>query len=430
MQPLRQLLAYLDLRRELEEIETIHEEIGRGVVFRGTNLYILAIAILIASIGLNINSSAVIIGAMLISPLMGPIIGMGYSIATYDFVLLRQALRNYGFAVIASLITSFLYFTLSPVSTAHSEILARTSPTIYDVLIALLGGTAGMLALSSKQKGNVLPGAAIATALMPPLCTAGYGIASWQPAIFTGAFYLFTINTVFIAFSGVVVAKLLGFPITTVVDDRQKAHVRQILWAVIVLTSLPSIYFGYLLVQQERFMRQATQFIAQVSQVDGSYLIRNEVQAKRRQIILIYGGTPLDSALRKRIYASASASGLMPESLTLRHNQREKPGKEENGLQEQLAALNWQAHREERLTDSLQRVCNQVLRESQALYPGITALRFSPASRWVETDTLPDCDWLLVRVSPTARFPASTQHQLQQWLKTRLGSDSLRVVWD
>jgi hypothetical protein len=120
----------------------------------------------------------------------------------------------------------------------------------------------------------------------------------------------------------------------------------------------------------------------------------------------------------------------MPENLTLRHNQREKPGKEENGLKEQLAALNWQAHREERLSDSLQKVCNQVLRESQALYPGIVALRYSPANRWVETDTLPDCDWLLVRVSPTTRFPASTQQQLQQWLQTRLGSDSLRVVWD
>ncbi|HPB85618.1 MAG TPA: DUF389 domain-containing protein, partial [Paludibacteraceae bacterium] len=162
----------------MESFDSIHAEIEKGIVFKGTNLWILMCAILVASVGLNMNSTAVIIGAMLISPLMGPINGMGYSIATYDMNMLKQAVRNFSFAVIVSLLTSTFYFLITPVSTAHSELLARTSPTIYDVLIAFFGGLAGILAISSKLKGNVIPGVAIATALMPPLCTAGYGLAT------------------------------------------------------------------------------------------------------------------------------------------------------------------------------------------------------------------------------------------------------------
>jgi uncharacterized hydrophobic protein (TIGR00271 family) len=164
----RKIIQALNLQPELDDYERIHETIQKDVVFKGTNLWILVFAILVASVGLNMNSTAVIIGAMLISPLMGPINGMGYSIATYNFDLLRKSIKNFSFAVIASLIASTLYFTISPISTAHSELLARTSPTIYDVLIALFGGLAGIVAISSKNKGNVIPGVAIATALMPP----------------------------------------------------------------------------------------------------------------------------------------------------------------------------------------------------------------------------------------------------------------------
>ena len=170
---IRNILRYFDLESELEDNDVVHEEILKGIVFKGTNLWILGFAIIVASVGLNMNSTAVIIGAMLISPLMGPINGMGYSIATYNFELFKQSVKNFTFAVGTSLVASTTYFALSPISTAHSELLARTSPTIYDVLIALFGGLAGIVAISSKQKGNVIPGVAIATALMPPLCTAG-----------------------------------------------------------------------------------------------------------------------------------------------------------------------------------------------------------------------------------------------------------------
>ena len=169
---------YFNLESELDSYDRIHESIVKDVVFRGTNLWILMFAIIIASVGLNMNSTAVIIGAMLISPLMGPINGMGYSIATYNMKLFKISLKNYGFAVLAGLFASTLYFSISPISTAHSELLSRTTPTIYDVIIALFGGLAGIVAISSKQKGNVIPGVAIATALMPPLWTASEGLAT------------------------------------------------------------------------------------------------------------------------------------------------------------------------------------------------------------------------------------------------------------
>jgi uncharacterized hydrophobic protein (TIGR00271 family) len=199
------------LNAEKEELQTVIANIDAGVVFRGTNLWVLIFAIFVASLGLNVNSTAVIIGAMLISPLMGPIMGIGLGIGINDVALLRKAVYNYSIATGVALTTSTIFFLISPLDDAHSEILARTSPNIYDVLIALFGGFAGILATSSKQKGNVIPGVAIATALMPPLCTAGYGLATLQFSYFIGAFYLFIINTVFIALATFIIVRFLHF---------------------------------------------------------------------------------------------------------------------------------------------------------------------------------------------------------------------------
>ncbi|HAD01234.1 MAG TPA: TIGR00341 family protein, partial [Porphyromonadaceae bacterium] len=188
-----------DVRQDKEdELETI-DTISKGIEFKGTNLWVLIFATFIASLGLNTNSTAVIIGAMLISPLMGPIMGFGVGLGISDFDMIKRSFRNFATATIFSVITSSIYFMISPISEAQSELLARTQPTVYDVLIAFFGGLAGIIASSTKSKGNVIPGVAIATALMPPLCTAGYGIATGNLYYFFGAFYLFFINTVFIS---------------------------------------------------------------------------------------------------------------------------------------------------------------------------------------------------------------------------------------
>ena len=233
---MKRILASFRLMSDKEEIPEVIKSIESGVVFRGTNLWVLTFAIFVASLGLNVNSTAVIIGAMLISPLMGPIIGMGLSMGIHDLSLLKKSALNYLFAVVVSLVTSTIFFLISPIDEAHSEILARTSPNIYDVLIAFFGGMAGIIALSSRLKGNVIPGVAIATALMPPLCTAGYGLASWKLNFFFGAFYLFIINTVFIALATLVTVTLLKFPYKDQPDKAERKRVNRVVFFVTIIT--------------------------------------------------------------------------------------------------------------------------------------------------------------------------------------------------
>ncbi|MEP7164847.1 MAG: DUF389 domain-containing protein [Ferruginibacter sp.] len=240
--------------------------------------------------GLNTNSTAVIIGAMLISPLMGPIMGLGFAIGINDLSLLKKAMINYTLAAFVGLATSCVYFLISPINEAHSEILARTSPTIYDVLIALFGGLAGILATSSKQKGNVIPGVAIATALMPPLCTAGYGLATGKLIFFFGAMYLFIINTVFIALATFITTRLLKFPYKHLFDANAENKAKRLIWIIAIITLLPSIYFGYDIVQQQKFINTANKFIKKDAVFKNDYLLNQKVDAKKRTIILTYGG--------------------------------------------------------------------------------------------------------------------------------------------
>ena len=252
---------YFDLRAELDDEKTAVEAVMDGVSFKGSNIIILIIAIFIASLGLNTNSAAVIIGAMLISPLMGPIIGMGFGVGTYDFDLIKRSFRNLAVAAMFSVLASALYFFISPVSEGRSELLARTSPTIYDVLIGFFGGLAGIVALACKKKGNVIPGVAIATALMPPLCTAGYGLATWQLQYFFGAFYLFLINSIFIGFATTVGVKFLGFKDRSFVEEITKNKVRKYVTTIIVMTLLPSIWLTFTMVRDSYFENSANNFI-------------------------------------------------------------------------------------------------------------------------------------------------------------------------
>ncbi|HPC26926.1 MAG TPA: DUF389 domain-containing protein, partial [Paludibacteraceae bacterium] len=181
-------------------IETTLESIKKDVEFKGANVWILFFAVIVCSVGLNVNSTAVIIGAMLISPLMGPINGVGLAVGINDAELLRNALKNLLIMILVGLLASTLYFLITPLSDAQSELLARTRPTIFDVLIAFFGGLAGIVAASRKEgKITVIAGVAIATALMPPLCTAGFGLATGQMKYFGGAFYLLFLNSFFIA---------------------------------------------------------------------------------------------------------------------------------------------------------------------------------------------------------------------------------------
>ncbi|MDE6717522.1 MAG: TIGR00341 family protein [Muribaculaceae bacterium] len=276
------LAGFFDLTPDLvpqEEAETVIRE---GVSFKGTNILILIVAIFIASLGLNTNSTAVIIGAMLISPLMGPIIGIGLAVGIHDFELMKRSFRNLMMAALFSIATSCVYFLISPVNEGHSELLARTSPTIYDVFIGFFGGAAGILAIGSKTKGNVLPGVAIATALMPPLCTVGYGLATWQMKFFFGALFLFFINSVFIACATTIGVKLMHYHIKDFSNPGRARRMRNIVYSIAVLTMIPACYLTYRMYQQSSFTNNCNRFVEQQFNFNGTQVLRSEAVMEGR----------------------------------------------------------------------------------------------------------------------------------------------------
>lgn len=271
----KSLAGYFDLSADLIPQEDAENVIREGVSFRGTNIIILIIAIFIASLGLNTNSTAVIIGAMLISPLMGPIIGIGLAVGIQDFDLMKRSFRNLMAAAFFSIITSCVFFLISPVNEGHSELLARTSPTIYDVLIGFFGGAAGIVAIGSKVKGNVIPGVAIATALMPPLCTVGYGLATFQMSYFFGALFLFFINSVFIACATTVGVKLMKYRIKDFSNPLRAKRVRNLVYTIAVLTMIPAAYLTWRMFRQSAFNLNCERFVEQQFNFDGTQVLHS-----------------------------------------------------------------------------------------------------------------------------------------------------------
>jgi uncharacterized hydrophobic protein (TIGR00271 family) len=434
---IRKILNYINLESDMDDFDKIHETIEKDIIFKGTNLWILVFAIIIASVGLNMNSTAVIIGAMLISPLMGPINGIGYSIATYNFQLFQMAIRNFTFAVIASLIASTVYFTISPIATAHSELLARISPTIYDVLIALFGGLAGIVAISSKHKGNVIPGVAIATALMPPLCTAGYGLATRQFDFFFGAFYLFTINTVFIAISSVVISQILKFPIRNLIDTAQKKKVNWWTSFIIILVLIPSIYFGYNLVQKEKFIENATKYVNSISVVEGSYLLKNEIKPNKKIIVLVYAGASLNPSQKKSIRERAKAFSLSNANIEFHQgfsfDEITKKNTEVDNMKIEMNRLNMMLQGKEKQLDSLQKrnyQGRQILDEIRTLYPQIINCSYAESYAFKDGEQNPDKVVIIVFKINVKYFKNSDKKKIEVWLKTKLRTNRVKVYYE
>jgi uncharacterized hydrophobic protein (TIGR00271 family) len=250
--------------------------IQRDMVFKGHSAWILMASIFIASIGLNTNSTAVIIGAMLISPLMGPILGIGLAVGTNDWPTLTKALKNFGIAIVISLLTSTFYFWISPLDVAGAEILARTKPTILDVMIAVFGGFAGIIAGSRFEKSNVIPGVAIATALMPPLCTAGYGLATSQYEYFFGAFYLFFLNSVFISLSTFLMVRYFRFPVKHLMNKLSEKKFKKYMIIFVIVVILPSTKLFWDVIQESRFQSQAQEFVQKAVKFKGTEIINSK----------------------------------------------------------------------------------------------------------------------------------------------------------
>ncbi|MBK7299680.1 MAG: DUF389 domain-containing protein [Moraxellaceae bacterium] len=430
---LHKIAQNFSLAHEQDSPLAIHDSIVSGIIVRGTNLWILMLAIVIASVGLNINSTAVIIGAMLVSPLMGPIIGIGYGLGTYDFDLVRQAIKNFLFTVIVSLIVSTLYFSVSPINEAHSELLARTSPNIYDVLIAFFGGLAGFIAIVSRQKGNVITGVAIATALMPPLCTAGYGIATNQWSFLLGALYLFTINTVFIALAALIATRLFGQPLILQTDPTRKQMANSYVSAIVFLTLIPSVILGVSFINQDHFNRLAKRFVSDVK-IDNNYLLHYDIKPSSRQISLTFGGMGLTDAQKQNLTHqlrmqspaaelniqqgfSFSQLGDIDIQTKLLHTELER-------LREDVTTLTI-ANQEKILTE--QSLAQTLLTEIQVFYPEVVKLSIAKTEQ-VSEDAPANQQILLVKLNKTNKKPAVLRDTLTTWAKKRLQNDNLVVL--
>ncbi|MCF8209140.1 MAG: DUF389 domain-containing protein [Rhodoferax sp.] len=302
----RRFHSRFDLQPDQADAAEIDQTFRSGVEFRGTNLWVLIFAIFIASIGLNVNSTAVIIGAMLISPLMGPIMALGYGAGINDSALMRSSLFNLGLAALLSLLASTAYFLITPLSQAHSELLARTTPAIWDVLIAFFGGLAGVIGATRRVKSNLIPGVAIATALMPPLCTAGYGLAVGNFQYFFGAFYLFAINCVFIAIATLTMVRMMHLPSVKLLDEGSLVKRRTVIGLVVLMTLVPSVYLAVKLVQKEWFDVNSARYIQEVIQANPRVLVLSQgPDYESRQIRVTLAGDRLSDteiqALERRL---------------------------------------------------------------------------------------------------------------------------------
>ena len=433
---------YLDLNRSKEDEQLTVDAIRSGVEFKGTNLWVLIFATFIASLGLNVNSTAVIIGAMLISPLMGPIMGVGLSIGLNDFELMKRSLKSYLVATLFSVTTATIYFAFTPLDEVQSELLARTSPTIYDVFIALVGGLAGIVALATKEKGNVIPGVAIATALMPPLCTAGFGIATGNLLYFLGAFYLYFINSVFISLATYIGVRVMHFQRKQFVDKaREKLVKRSIIW-ITIGTMCPAVYLTYNIVRETFYQSAANHFITEELQFPDSQILSREISYDRHEIKVVFVGKEVSkeqiAAAQQRLAdynltktklvvfqgmgdgSAVDISNIKSMVMEDFYRNSEKRLKEQdekiNTLHKQLADFSgsdWMG--------------KQLGQELKVLFPEIKtlsvskSLRLSVDSSWIDTLTyaIIDCQ----------RMPdAKSRDKIVKWLKAKTGDAHLQLI--
>ncbi len=452
---LRELRKLFDLRGDMDEPGDIEASIRQGVKTRGTNLWILMFAILVASIGLNVNSTAVIIGAMLISPLMGPIMGIGYGAGVDDFQLIRQSARSLGVFIFLSLLTSTLYFLLTPLTQAQSELLARTAPNLWDVLIALFGGMAGIIGVTRREKSTVIPGVAIATALMPPLCTAGYGIATGQPMFFFGAFYLFTINAVYIALSALLFTRLLRLPRHSFPSPASQKQAQWIITAAIMLTIVPSVYLAFQFVQHEVFKTDANRYLESMAHTERNlFILAKEIDPIDQKITLTIAGKGPDKATLERLNAQLGQHKLGAAKLVV-HTLQQDDGMDlslvktemqqdlyrnslhlletKNAKIQQLEeVVRNERDAQKKLTDQFGEY-DQVREELRAQYPELENVLITHGKNMPGTHAASDVeaagpDTLIVYLEAKRTIRNSTKNRIQNWLKTRFRLEHVYVV--
>jgi len=432
----------LSLTEDKAEDTIIDDRIRGDIHMKGSNLWILMFAIFVASIGLNVNSTAVIIGAMLISPLMGPIMGIGYGAGINDFELIRRSFKNLAIATLIGLLTSTLYFLISPLDTAQSELLARTTPTAWDVLIGFFGGLAGIVGATRKEKSNVIPGVAIATALMPPLCTAGFGLATGHWGYFFGAFYLYTINFVFIALSAFLVVRAFNIAEKKYVDPDLAQRAQNYIFAVAFATILPSSYLAYQLVGKEVFKAKATAFVNEQLNFKNTNVAQVKIDPENHQIKVFLIGDFVSQSKLNDISLRLANAGLEDAKLKVYQN-GEQEGidmtmlkadiitdlynntKADLEAKEKEIALLKEKNRT--LVQNLE-LYTSIPNELQALFPKlknvILSQNYDPSSLDQNRSEIR----YILNASSAKRLSKNERSQIDKWLKIRVKSNNVRVL--
>ncbi|MDM1554045.1 DUF389 domain-containing protein [Chryseobacterium indologenes] len=423
-------LRFINLHFGEEDKEKVLENITDNISFRGSNLWILACAIVIASVGLNVNSTAVIIGAMLISPLMGPIVGAGFALGTYNFQLLKRSVKNLLIATIVSLLVSFIYFFLSPFKETQSELLARTSPNIYDVLIAFFGGLVGVIAITRVKQGNPIPGVAIATALMPPLCTAGYGIAIGNWSYFAGAFYLYTINCFFICIATFLIIKYLKYKPIALIDRKYERHIRYGITALIIIMIVPSSYLAYNLLNQKKFTQNIDQFINNEFTQKGYTIIYKKINynASPKTVELAFlskkfGKSEMDTINKKlqnmgiantRLVIKQDATDIKSEILN-------EIGQRNNVLSEKDLVINQLRQQLDKYTvkDS------SLIKEIHILFPDFNHISIGKVTNFPNTDSANVSTVILYQ---SEKEEKEQEEKMKKWLSEKLSDKNAKVI--
>ncbi len=407
----------------------------------GTRLWVLICAILVASLGLNTNSTAVIIGAMCISPLMGPIIGFGTALGTYDFELLKRSLRNLALTTLFSILTATIYFLVSPIKHPTEELIARTYPTVYDVMIAFFGGFAGMIAVCTKSKGQVLPGVAIATALMPPLCTAGYGIANGMFSYFMGSFYLFVINSVFIALATYFAVKLLRLPQKSFVNPAREKRVHRIIAVISVCVLAPSLYMGIKLVKESLFEQRVHTFVSEAFDFNETVVLRSEVTQlngqKKLNVILM--GNPIPQTTVDSLRRLMPKFHLNNVLLDVRQNfegeefdiNALRTGVLQDLYQRSDEVISRQSRTIDSLTQKLKHYTSygamqrELIKEMKILFPEVDYAFFaSTAASDAPDSTLQ----VVVQHAQRKTIQRKELGKMESWLKERTGSPKVKII--
>lgn len=420
---------FFDLHKGEEDKKLVIENVKSNISFSGSNLWILMAAVFIASIGLNVNSTAVIIGAMLISPLMGPIVGAGFALGMFDFDLLRRSFKNLLISTVASLLVSTLYFLLSPFKEAQSELLARTSPNIYDVLIAFFGGLVGVIAITRVEKGNPIPGVAIATALMPPLCTAGYGLATGNFKFFFGALFLYTINCVFIGIATFFIVKYLKYPPVNFVDKKEEKRVQNLVTIVSVLILVPSVYFAYSLYKEQKFRLEVNKFLNEEIVDKGNTLIYKKIN-------FLSSPKKIELALLSENYTEKEVNelneklknyGIEDAELIIKHNASGNINLLKNDILNEVTKSD---EKDKKILELEHEIAKnnfdnkQLLKESKILLPKLTGITVSNNS-FAQGDSLIRRTILIYKAEE--KLTAEEETVLKNWIEQRLNEKNVEI---